>query len=145
MNTIYKKLVTYRKQKLLLITVPQLLLVAVLLSLLVLMVITCIKFTKGPLSTTALKRHLLLLQSKFITSVPINPELERQEMEKLQNKIKTSSDQLTISEDKDLKQLFAINCEHIHSAMKDVNVVNKSSWIKLNAVMCGFSKFYFPA
>jgi len=145
MNTIYKKLVIDRKQKLLLITVPQLMLIAVLVSLLVLMVLTCIKFTKGPLSTAALKQHLLLLQSKFITSVPINPELERLEIETLQNKIKTSSDQLTISGDKDLKQLFDSNCKHVHSAMTDVNVVNKSSWIKLNAVMCGFSEFYFHA
>src|SRR5947209_3162735 len=143
MNSIYKQLGMDQKPKLLLIALPQLLLIAVVASLLVLMISACIKFTKGPLSTAALKQHLLLLQSKFISSAPINPEWERQEMEKLQNKIKTSNDQLTISSDKDLEELFASNCTHTHSAMTDVNVVNKTSWIKFKAVLCGFSEFYF--
>ena len=89
-----------------------------------------------------MKKHFAL-QSKFVSVAPIKLEWERQEMEKLQNKIKTSSDQLTISSDNDLKQLFASNCNDIHLAMNDVKVVNKSSWIKFNAVMCGFNEFYF--
>lgn len=140
MNKFYKK---GGLNRLLLITLPQILLIVVLAGLLVLLVSTCIKFTKGPLSTSALKKHLLQLQSKFVASALINPEWERQEMEKLQNKIKTSSDQLTISGDKDLQQLFANNCKYIQSTMTDVNLVNRSSWIKFKALMFGFNKFYF--
>jgi hypothetical protein len=144
-DTIYKKSAKVLKQDLLFITLPQLLLIAVVASLLVLLVLTCIKSTKGPLSTAALKHHLLLLQSRFVSSALIDPEMERQEMERLQNKIKTSSDQSTISADKDLKQLFASNIHHIHLAMNDLNVVNKSSWIKFKAVMFDFNSFYFHA
>jgi hypothetical protein len=76
-------------------------------------------------------------------SAPINPEAERQEMEILQNKIKTTSDQLTISGDKDLKQLFASNCKYIKSIMADVNLANRSSWIKFKELMFSFNHFYF--
>jgi hypothetical protein len=129
----------------LLITFPQVLLIVVLVSLLVLMVKTCIKFTKGSLSTTALKKQLRQLQSKFVSSAPIDAETERQEMEILQNKIKTSSGPSTISGDKDLQQLFASNCNYIQSAMTDVNLVNRSSWIKFKELMFGFNDLYFHA
>jgi hypothetical protein len=128
-----------------LITFPQILLIVVLLGLLVLLVRTCIKFTKGPLSTTALKQQLLQLQSKFVSSALINPEVERKEMEILQNKIKTSSDQLNISGDKDLQELFASNRKYIQSIMGDVNLTNRSSWIKFKELMFGFGDFYFHA
>jgi hypothetical protein len=39
---------------------------------------------------------------KICTSAVVNPELERQAMEQLQNRIKTSSTQSTISGDRDL-------------------------------------------
>src|SRR6188768_3109477 len=125
MITIHKKMGFDGKQGIFLLTPPQVLLIVVLAGLLLLLVSTCIKFTNGPSSTTALKQHLLLLQSKFAASETVNPELERQQIEKLQNKIKTSSDHLTISADNDLKQLFASNCEYIQSAMIDVNLVNR--------------------
>ena len=133
------------RRRMFLITFPQILLIVVLLGLLVLLVRTCIKFTKGPLSTTALKQQLLQLQSKFVSSALINPEVERKEMEILQNKIKTSSDQLTISGDKDLQELFASNRKYIQSIMGDVNLTNRSSWIKFKELMFGFGDFYFHA
>lgn len=80
-----------------------------------------------------------------MSSALINPEAQRQAMEILQNKIKTSSDQLTISEDKDLQQLFASNCKYIQTVITDVNLVNKSSWIKFKKLMFGFSALYFHA
>lgn len=131
------------RRRMFLITFPQVLLIVVLLGLLVLLVRTCIKFTKGPLSTTALKQQLLQLQSKFVSSALINPEVERKEMEILQNKIKTSSDQLAISGDKDLQELFASNRKYIQSIMGDVNLTNRSSWIKFKELMFGFGDFYF--
>lgn len=78
-----------------------------------------------------------------MSSALINPEAERQAMEILQNKIKTSSNQLTISEDKDLQQLFASNCKYIQTVMTHVNLVNRSSWIKFKELMFGFSALYF--
>lgn len=146
MNTIFKKAsLEENRRRMFLITFPQILLIVVLLGLLVLLVRTCIKFTKGPLSTTALKQQLLQLQSKFVSSALINPEVERKEMEILQNKIKTSSDQLTISGDKDLQELFASNRKYIQSIMGDVNLTNRSSWIKFKELMFGFGDFYFHA
>lgn len=112
--------------------------------LLVLLVTTCIKFTKGPFDTAALKKQLRLLQLKFVSAALINPEAERKEMEILQNKIKTSSNQMSISGDKDLKQLFASNCKYIQSAMTDVNLANRNSWIKFRELMFSFGDFYFP-
>ena len=146
MNTIFKKAsLEENRRRMFLITFPQVLLIVVLLGLLVLLVRTCVKFTKGPLSTTALKQQLLQLQSKFVSSALINPEVERKEMEILQNKIKTSSDQLTISGDKDLQELFASNRKYIQSIMGDVNLTNRSSWIKFKELMFGFGDFYFHA
>ena len=146
MNTIFKKTsLEENRRRMFLITFPQVLLIVVLLGLLVLLVRTCVKFTKGPLSTTALKQQLLQLQSKFVSSALINPEVERKEMEILQNKIKTSSDQLTISGDKDLQELFASNRKYIQSIMGDVNLTNRSSWIKFKELMFGFGDFYFHA
>lgn len=109
----------------------------------VLLVITCIKFTKGPVNTAALKKQLRSLQLKFVTAAPINPELERSEMEILQNKIKTSSNRLIISGDDDLKLLFNSNCKYIQSEMSNTNLVNRSSWIKFRDLMFGFDKLYF--
>lgn len=121
------------------------LLIVVLAGLLVLLVTTCIKFTKGPINTDALKRQLRSLQLKFVTAALINPDLERKEMEVLQNKIKTSNNPLMISGDNDLKLLFASNCKYIHSEMSNTSLANRSSWIKFRELMCGFDDFYFHA
>jgi hypothetical protein len=123
---------------------PQILFIVGLTGLLVLLVTTCIKFTKGPFDTAALKKQLRLLQLKFVGAALINPEAERKEIEILQNKIKTSSNQMRISDDKDLKQLFASNCKYIQSAMTNENLANRSSWIKFRELMFSFEDFYFP-
>ena len=129
--------------QMLIIILPQVLLIVVLAGLLVLLVTTCIKFTKGPINTAALKTQLRSLQLKFVTAAVINPELERKEMEILQNKIKTSSNPLIISGDHDLKLLFDSNCKYIQSEMNNTNLPNRSSWIKFRELMFGFDKFYF--
>ena len=121
----------------------QILMIIGLAGLLVLLVTTCIKSTKGPLDTAALKKQLHSLQLKFVSSALINPEAERKEMEILQNKIKTSSNQVSISGDKDLKQLLASNCKYIQLAMTDMNLADRSSWIKFRELMFSFDDFYF--
>ncbi|HWI91554.1 MAG TPA: hypothetical protein VNT20_09790 [Flavisolibacter sp.] len=124
---------------------PQILLIVGLAGLVVLLVTTCIKFTKGPINTDALKTQLRSLQLKFVTAALINPELERKEMEILQNKIKTSSDQSAISRDNDLKLLFASNCQYIQSEMNNTTLKNRSSWVKFKELMSSFDDFYFHA
>lgn len=121
----------------------QILLVVAVAGLFILMIATSIKFTKGPINTDALKTRLRSLQFKFVTSASIDPEWERKEIEILQNKIKTTNGQSNISDDQDLRQLFASNCNYIESAMMDVNLTNRSSWIKLKGLMFSFNEFYF--
>jgi len=122
---------------------PQIILIVGFTGLLVLLVNTCLKFTKGPLDTANLKKRLGLLQLKFVSAALINPEAERREIEILQNKIKTSSSLMRISSDKDLRQLFASNCKYIQSEMADVNLLERSSWIKFRELMFSFDEFYF--
>ena len=122
---------------------PQILMIIGLAGLLVLLVTTCIKFTRGPLDTAALKKQLRLLELKFVSAALVNPETERKEIEILQNKIKTSSNQMSISGDMDLRQLFASNCNYIQTAMTDANLANRSSWIKFRELMFSFVDFYF--
>lgn len=122
---------------------PQILMIIGLAGLLVLLVTTCIKFTRGPLDTAALKKQLRLLELKFVSAALVNPETERKEIEKLQNKIKTSSNPMSISGDADLRQLFASNCKYIQTAMTDANLANRSSWIKFRELMFSFVDFYF--
>lgn len=122
---------------------PQVLLIVGLGALIVFLVTTCIKFTKGPISTDDLKRQLRLLQLKFVTAETINPDVERREMEILQNKIKTSNDALIISDDNDLKLLSGSNCKYIQLEMDNVNLANRTSWIQFRELMLGFDKFYF--
>ena len=129
--------------RLLFIGVPPILLIIIVTSLLMITASICSKFTKGPLSTVALLQRMRLLQAKFIAGKEIDPETEREEMEILQNKIKTSSSMQTISGNSDLKQLFARNCASIQSVLKQPVLDNKTSWIKFNALMADFNTSYF--
>ena len=127
------------------INLPQMLLIVGLAGLLILLITTCIKFTKAPINMAALKNQLRSLQLKFVTAALINPELERKEMKILQNKIKTSSNTSIISGDHDLRLLFDCNCKYIQSEMNNVNLENRSSWIKFKELMFSFDDFYFHA
>jgi hypothetical protein len=125
------------------IAFPPLLLIIVVVALMALMVSVCIKFTKGPLSTAALLQQLQHLQARFASGKQINPEREREEMEILQNKIKTTSDPITISENMDLKRLFYSNCKSIQGVLGQADLQNRTSWIKLNGLMVEFNSRYF--
>ena len=121
----------------------QILLVIIVSGLIIIAVVSCIKFTKGPLSIGDLKNYLHLLQSKFTHHAFIDPELERQEMEVLQNKVKTSCSQLSISENTDLQGLFLNTCQNINDVMNDKEIENRISWLKFREVICNFQEFYF--
>ena len=125
------------------LTFAPILLIVFVTALLVLMVSACAKFTKGPLSTAALLQQLQRLQAKFVSAVLIDPEVERKEMETLQNKIKTSSDPAVISRNPELKRLFRSNCGAIQAVLNQSNLENRTSWIKLRAVMVDFNAQYF--
>lgn len=125
------------------ITLPQLLLVIIVAGLLMLMVSVCVKNIKGPLSSGAIKRQLLLLHSKLRTPNLVDPDMERGEMEKLQNKIKTSCSVETISGDNNLKSLFHDNGVLIQEVLRQQHLENRSGWIKLNALLSGFGMQYF--
>jgi hypothetical protein len=121
----------------------QILLVIIVSELIIVAVVSCIKFTKGPLSIGALKNYLRLLQSKFIHHALIDPDVERQEIEMLQNKVKTSCSQLTISENADLQGLFLNTCQNINDVMTDKEIENRTSWLKFREVICNFQESYF--
>jgi hypothetical protein len=127
------------------ITLPQLILIIVVAGLLLLMASAAVEDNKGPLSTTALKKHLLLLRAKFKGSDTIDPDLEREEMEKLQNKVKTSNTSASISGNEDLKGLFLDNSLAVQSILRQSNLDNRSGWIKLNTLLTGFCASYFQA
>src|SRR6476620_3942369 len=129
----------------LIITLPEMILIVVLGVLIALLISTCMKSTKSSFNTDALKTQLRSLQLKFVTAALINPELERKEMEILQNKVKTSSHPLVISDDYDLKLLFDSNCKYIQSEMNNTDLTSRSSWIKFRDLMLGFDDLYFRA
>lgn len=128
---------------LLFLTLPQISLIVFVTFLLILMVSVCIKFTKGPFNTSALLQQLKRLEAKFVSGKMINPKIEREEMERLQNKIKTTSDPAVISGNRDLKRLLYNNCKSIQTVLSQPGLENRTSWIKLNALMVDFNDLYF--
>lgn len=125
------------------LTFPPFLLLFFVVALVIFMVSVCIRFTKGPLSTTALLEHLRRLQAKFVSKAPINPETERAEIEILQNKIKTSSAPAIISGNADLERLFRSNCLAVQSVLLQSGLKERVAWIKLNALLADFTAVYF--
>jgi membrane protein insertase Oxa1/YidC/SpoIIIJ len=136
-------LTKFRNNGLLFLTFPQITLLIFVILLLILMVSVCIKFTKGPFNTSALQEHLQRLQAKFSAGILINPRTEREEMETLQNKIKTTSNPALISGNATLKRLLYSNCKAIQAVLGQPGLENRTSWIKLNALMVDFNDLYF--
>lgn len=137
------RITLFQNKQLFSLAFPPLLLIALVVGLLLLMVATCIKFTKGPQSTSALVLQLQRLQAMFLSAETINPEKERAEMEVLQNKLKTSSSPSIISGNLALQKLFSSNCQSIRMAMNNSHADDKTAWIKLNALMADFNSLYF--
>ena len=138
-----RRLPKFQNSCLLLLTLPQLTLLIFVAGLLVMMVSACIKFTKGPVNTSALAQQLQRLQAKFTGGLSINPQKEREEMEKLQNKLKTTSTAALISGNANLKQLFYSNCKAIQAVLRRSDLQNRTAWIKLNALLVDFDALYF--
>lgn len=122
---------------------PPILIIVIAAVLFVMMISVCTKFTKGPLSTSAFLKQLHVLQLKLVLGKKINPEKEREEMERLQNKIKTFSEASIISRNADLQRLLHSICHSIKVVLGQPNLENRTSWIKLNALMVDFNTQYF--
>jgi hypothetical protein len=129
--------------KQLLLTFPPILIIVFVVVMLVWMVSTCFRSTKGPASTAALLLQLQQLHAKFISAEKIDPEIEKKEMESLQNKIKTASDPAVISGNPDLRKMFWLNCQSIASVLNEEGLKDRTAWIKLNALMIDFNFLYF--
>lgn len=125
-----------------LLTLPQITLLLLVVLLLVLMVSVCTRFTSGAVSTNALQQKLRRLQQKF-ASGKVNPLTEREAMELLHNKVKTTSSAAVISGDADLKWLFYSNCRSIQAMLSKPDLADRTAWIKLNALMVDFNTQYF--
>jgi hypothetical protein len=72
------------------ITIPQILLILLVLGLFVAMFYACFSSTQGPLSISSFMAHLNLLKNKFENHTPIDPQKERSITEGLQNTIKAT-------------------------------------------------------
>lgn len=125
------------------LVLPAAVLIAVVIGLIILMVSVCVKATAGPLSMTALKDHLRLLQSKFDSKSPIDPEQERIEMEKLGNNIKANCHEKVISRNAELKTLFLNNYHTVEVITGNNQTANRTEWLKLRELMSGFNDLYF--
>jgi len=124
-------------------TIPQMLLILLVLGLFIAMFYACFYSTKGPSSFTDLMAHLKRLKIKFANDTSVDPQTERMVMEGLQNKIKTSCSQNVISENEGLKALFSFNCQFINGMMKTAEPSNKMQWLKYGALMDDFNDRYF--
>jgi hypothetical protein len=125
------------------ITIPEILLGLLVLGLFTAMFYVCFRSTKGPLSILNLKTQLLLLRKKFENQSAIDPEEERSIMESLQNKTKTSCSGEVISHNKELKELFSVNCQFINGMITSAEPISKSSWLRYGALMNDFNEQYF--
>jgi len=125
------------------ITIPQILLIVLVLGLFIAMFYACFYSTNGPSSITNLKAHLDLLKSRFANQTPIDPQRERIVMEELQNKLKATCSQKVISDNEVLKTLFSFNCKFINGMLTTAGPINKTQWIKYAALMNDFNDQYF--
>lgn len=107
------------------------------------MFFACFRSTKGAVSTAALLLQLQQLHAKFMSAERIDPEIERKEMEIIQNKIKTASDAAVISGNPDLKKMFGLNCQSIASVLNTEGLTDRTAWLKFNALMIDFNFLYF--
>lgn len=138
-----KRLVKFRNKNLLFLALPQIGMLVLMALMIYWMVSVCTKSTKGPASMAALLQQLQRLQAKFTAGRLVNPQTEREEMEILQNKIKTRTDPALISGNDGLKQLFHSNGNAIKAVLAQPDLHNRTAWIKLNTMMVNFDEFYF--
>jgi hypothetical protein len=143
--SIQHQLKRYREWRkgVLVISLLEILLLAVVTGIVIMTIYVCTRSTRGPLSIKALRDHLNDLQVRFKNPLTINAETERKALEILLNDVKGSCDKELISGNVDLKEMFDKTCKQIRSITANKEVGTKSSWLKLNAVSSGFNEFYF--
>ena len=125
------------------ISLPEGLLVLLLVGLFSATFYACFGSTKGPVSILNLKAQLLLVKRKFENQSVIDPEEERSVMERLQNKTKTSCSREAISSNNDLRALFFVNCESVNGMRTSSVPTNKTGWLRYGALMNDFNEQYF--
>jgi len=99
--------------------------------------------TKAPLALVGLKDHLLSLASRLQQFRGIDTEIERSKMESLINQVKTSCDEITISNDLKLRSALTAAYTQFCVATDNINDDAKTGWIKLKAASFGFGQPYF--
>ena len=124
-------------------TIPQILLILLLIGLFIATFYACFRSTKGPLSVSNLMAHLNSLKIKFANHTPVDPEKERRVMERLQNSIKASCSQEVISGNEGLKALFFVSCQSINGMMETAIPGSKMQWLRYGALMNDFNDQYF--
>jgi hypothetical protein len=126
------------------ISLPELFLAAVVIVLGIMMFFITTRSNKGKLSITALTVYLTGLLHKFKDPAAIDAEAEREDLERLLNKVKASCQKQDISSSSDLKGLFASVCNQVEIVTENKSVGTRSAWQQLKDVMFGFDQFYFP-
>ena len=138
-----KKIATAGNEGVLILGFPPILLIAVVIVLFAMMISVCFRFTKGSLSTSSFLKRLQSLQLKFTLGKEIYPETEREEMERQQNQLKTTANATAISGNAEMRSMLSSICKSIQDVLRQPGLENRTSWIKLNALMGDFNLQYF--
>jgi hypothetical protein len=125
-------------------TIPELFLLIVVISLVVMAVSASMKFTKGTSSLSELKWYLKVLQLKLSNPSTVDADKERVEVDMLLNRLKTTNPQKTLSHDEELKGLFTTTSQQIQQITDSKETGLRTSWQKLKTVVCDFNEFYYP-
>lgn len=134
---------TWRKGVLMLAPL-EIVLIVVVAGLLVMTFITSLTSTLGKQSIAALKTHLQGLQARLAAPGTLDPEAEREHIEVLFNKVKSSCEQPLISGNKELKDLL-VQTETKMRAMDEQQSRQRGAWIQWKGVTHSFYDQYFPA
>lgn len=146
MNTSIKNCIASYKQwrKGVLFVGPlEIVLIVVVIGLFVLMIFTSLASNNGKLSMNSLKSHLLGLQPRLQSPYTMDPEWERENMERLLNKVKANCEEHVISSNFELKELFDQTCTKMNT-IDEKQANNRSSWLQLKGVTNSFQALYYP-
>jgi hypothetical protein len=128
---------------LLFIPVPELIMLLLLIYLFYILFGCCMIDRNGSEAKNALKEHLWQMQQKFSGSDNIDPDRERAELDRLQNRMKVWNPGDTISRDPSLRYLFVRNYNLATEWPLTHETSDRTGWAKLHAVMKDFYDSYF--
>jgi hypothetical protein len=128
---------------LLFIPVPEIVMLLLLIYLFYILFGCCMIDRNGSEASNALKEHLWQMQQKLSGSDNIDPEQERSELDRLQNRMKVWNPGEAISKDPSLRYLFVKNYNLATEWPLTHETTNRTGWAKLHAVMKDFYDAYF--